>query len=379
LQHFDYARQLHGIELKQSKSKIISEHGTPLFRTLVGSSDAITQVKDLMHKVASKKVNVLLFGESGTGKEIVARNIHYYSGRGEEPFIIVNCAAQGEQFEVAFFGCVSGYKNSQEVSVGYLEKADGGTLFLDKIAEIPLDLQARLVSFLEEKAFQRLGDNKLRKVDLRIVVATNADLKQKVDVGEFREDLYYLLNVLPISLPALREHAEDIPDLLKELIIRLEHEGQQAIRLNSSAIDALKLYSWPGNVRELTNLIERLSVIHEGKIIGLNELPPEYRQNIESNKSKEQGLSGQSIDADTAADSQFNAKPASTLEEKLYLKIVTPLTVSNLEQYLKSFEKEIIETAIEDSAGVLSFAAERLEIEEESLQLKLQAFSIKLD
>jgi len=353
LQHLDYARQLHGLELKQIKSKIISEHGTPLFRTLAGTSEVISEVKELIQQVASKKLNILLLGESGTGKEIVARNIHYHSGRGDKPFVIVNCAAQGEQFDVALFGCASGYQDNREQRTGYLEKADGGTLFLDKIAEMPLALQAKLANFLEDKTVQRLGDGALQTVDLRVVVATNADLKQKVDAGEFREDLYYLLNVLPITMPALRERPEDIPELIKELVIKLEHEGQKAIRLNSSAVDVLKNYSWPGNVRELTNLVERLSVIHESKIIGLNELPPEYRKTKTGDETQEQIKKGpaenqgehESFSGDAVIDDTENAQSV-PVQEKVYLKIMKPLKAENIEAYLKSFEKEIIKTAL---------------------------------
>jgi sigma-54 specific flagellar transcriptional regulator A len=394
LQHLDYARQLHGIELKQIKSKIISEHGTPLFRTLAGNSEVITEVKDLIQQVSSKNLNVLLLGESGTGKEIVARNIHYHSGRGDKPFVIVNCAAQGEHFEVALFGCISGYQGINEQRIGYLEQADGGTLFLDKIAEMPSELQAKLANFLEEKKVQKLGDSSLKAVDIRVVVATNTDLKQKVDAGEFREDLYYLLNVLPITMPALRERPEDIPELIKELVIRLEHEGQKAIRLNSSATDVLKNYSWPGNVRELTNLVERLSVIHEGKIIGLNELLPEYRKSSSAEEILEEkendavdslGSRDKTIKANTDVELTEIAKEKetetektqSTAEpEKVFLKIMTPLKADNIEEYLNSFEKEIIETALEDAAGMKSFAAERLGLEEDVLLQKMQEFEL---
>lgn len=370
----EYARQLCGLELKQTKSKIISEHGTPLFRTLVGDSALMTQVRELIQQLAKRNINVLLLGESGTGKEIVARNIHYHSGRGEKPFVIVNCAAQGEHFEASLFGRSRSVQ--LEAGAGYLEKADGGTLFLDKVEELPLPVQARLLSFLEEKSFQRLGEIEKIHVDVRVVVATNSDLKQKVSAGEFREDLYYLLNVVPIELPALRDHNEDIPDLLTELITRLEHEGQQAVRLNSSAIDGLKLYQWPGNVRELTNLIERLSVIHEGKIIGLNELPVEYRVNSRDSTLAEadSDLTSSSAEEPTVAEVQADLKMP--LEKKSFLKIMSPLTVANLTKYLQNFEKELIQAALEDSAGIEKFAAQRLNLEEEAFQEKLQEHAL---
>tara|TARA_R110000824_G_scaffold288508_2_gene476523 strand:+ start:94075 stop:95595 length:1521 start_codon:yes stop_codon:yes gene_type:complete len=381
----EYARQLSGLELKQSKSKIISEHGTPLFRTLVGDSALMTQVRELIHQVAKRNINVLLLGESGTGKEIVARNIHYHSGRGEKPFVIVNCAAQGEQFEASLFGRSRAVQ--LEEGAGYLEQANGGTLFLDKIEEMPLSVQARLLSFLDEKSFHRLGENEKRHADVRVVVATNSDLKQKVRSGEFREDLYYLLNVVPIEMPALREHAEDIPDLLAELITRLEHEGQKAVRLNSSAIDGLKRYHWPGNVRELTNLIERLSVIHEGKIIGLTELPVEYQVKPEDMTTEGRaGIQGvktdQQIEGDaseiegeiTVAKAQADLKMP--LEKKSFLKIMSPLTADNLALYLRNFEKELLQAALEDSAGIEKFAAQRMNIDEQVLQEKLQEHAL---
>ena len=382
----EYARQLSGLELRQVKSKIISEHGTPLFRTLVGGSEIMTQVRDLLHQVAKRNVNVLLLGESGTGKEIVARNIHYHSGRGDRPFVIVNCASQGDQFEASLFGRSRGIQDDE--GAGYLEKADGGTLFLDKIHEMPVSMQARLLSFLEEKSFHRLGENEIRQVDVRVVVATNADLKEKVSAGEFREDLYYHLNVVPIELPALREHPEDIPDLLTELVTRLEHEGQQSVRLNSSAIDSLKLYHWPGNVRELTNLIERLSLIHEGKIVGLNELPVEYRvmtkeldlqggkNDPEQNTEQKKAINSADITAE-ATIAEVQADLEKPLEEKAFLKIMSPLTAENLTLYLQNFEKELILSALEDSAGIEKFAIQRLNLEEQTFQEKLQKYSIK--
>tara|TARA_R110002110_G_scaffold415821_2_gene656886 strand:- start:106230 stop:107693 length:1464 start_codon:yes stop_codon:yes gene_type:complete len=360
----EYARQLIGLQVSQTPSRIINEQGTPLFRTLVGESESISRVRELMQQVSKRNANVLLLGESGTGKEIVARNIHYHSGRGDKEFIAVNCAAEGMQFEPHFFGHSASYQDAGKEAEGYLERADGGTLFLDRVTEISPEIQARLLSFLENKNFHRLGENQIRQVDVRLVVATNEDLKEKVAQGNFREDLYYLLNVFPIYLPPLREHPEDIPTLLQELITRLEHEGLAAVRLNSRAVEALKLCQWSGNVRELTNLIERLSIIHEGKVIGINDLPPEYRNMAEDSENQQ---------------TEKIAEPEATEEKEKVpqaMKIIAPVTAENLRQYLKNFEKEMLETAMQDSGNIKKLAAARLGMDKDSFNKKILSYAL---
>jgi len=335
----------------------------------VGESPQISEVRELMQQVSKRKANVLLLGESGTGKEIVARNIHYHSGRGDRSFIAVNCAGEGEHFENHLFGHVCEAGDSDESGQGYLEKADGGTLFLDKVTEMPLAIQACLLSFLEKNSFRRKGEQKERQVDVRLVVASNVDIKQRVSQGKFREDLFYLLNMFPITLPPLREHAEDIPALIKELITRLEHEGQTAIRLSSSALESLERCEWPGNVRELTNLIERLSIINEGKVIGINDLPPEYRH----------ATTEFSANQPTWHKPKPLKKKTATLKPQAQLKIIAPLTVENLKQHLDNFEKEMLEMAIQDCSSIKQLAAERLRLDMLSFDKKLIKHGLKLE
>lgn len=370
LRLLEYARQLLGLKPMKTHSRIISDQGTPLFRTLAGDSAVIKQVRELMHQVSARKANVLLSGESGTGKEIVARNIHYHSGRGDRAFIAVNCAAEGEQFEAHLFGKTT-LTSADADGMGYLEKASGGTLFLDKITEMPLAIQARLLSFLENNSFHRVGEQRERQADVRLVVATNADLRQKVSEGRFREDLYYLLNVFPITLPPLREHTEDIPALIKELITRLEHAGQKAIGLGSSAVESLQRCAWPGNVRELTNLIERLAIIYEGRVIGVNDLPPEYRHVAESEPDQTAVVENLSDHRDTSDGQTLAVRPVQ--------RILSPLTAENLKQYLDNFEKEILETAIQDSGNYRKLAAERLNMDLMSFDRKILKHGLRVN
>jgi PAS domain S-box-containing protein len=234
------------------------------FGHIIGSSPALKQVLQQVESVAPTDANVLILGESGTGKELVARCIHDLSARKRNPLIRVNCAAvPKELFESEFFGHVRGaYTGAIKDRVGRFELAEGGTLFLDEVGEIPIDLQSKLLRVLQEGQFERLGEDRTRKVNVRVVAATNRDLLNEAKAGRFRLDLYYRLAVFPISVPPLRERREDIPALAEHFL------EQASARLNvrrpsltAAQMASLQAYAWPGNIRELQNVIERAVIL----------------------------------------------------------------------------------------------------------------------
>jgi PAS domain S-box-containing protein len=237
------------------------------YREIVGQSEPILKIVKQIDVVAPTDASVLIHGESGTGKELIARAIHQASRRAQNPLIRVNCAAiPAELFESEFFGHVRGaFTGALRDRIGRFELADGGTLFLDEIGEIPLELQSKLLRVLQEGQFERVGEERTRRVDVRIVAATNRDLRAEAEAKRFREDLYFRLNVFPIHSPALRERPMDIPQLaahfLKQVGQRLNMPGR---RLRKSDIERLQAYAWPGNIRELQNVIERALITSEG-------------------------------------------------------------------------------------------------------------------
>ncbi|WP_197473738.1 sigma-54 dependent transcriptional regulator, partial [Oleiphilus sp. HI0066] len=250
-----------------------------LFRSLVGTSRPIQEVRALMGQVADKDVSVLITGQSGTGKEVVARNLHYNSHRRNEPFVPVNCGAiPAELLESELFGHEKGaFTGAITARSGRFELAEGGTLFLDEIGDMPLNMQVKILRVLQEKTYERVGGTKTIPTDVRIIAATHKNLEEMIEEGTFREDLYYRLNVFPIEMPALKEREEDIPLLINELISRMETEKRGSIRFNSAAILSLCRHEWPGNVRELANLVERLAIMYPYDVIGVKELPQKYR------------------------------------------------------------------------------------------------------
>ena len=246
------------------------------FGEIVGQSPQIKAVRVRVHKVASSSSSVLIYGESGTGKELVARAIHYQSSRSKGPFVKVNCGALPTGLvESELFGHERGaFTSAVRRKKGKFELAEGGTIFLDEIGDVPLETQVRLLRVLQEKQFDRVGGEQPLDVDARVVVATNRPLKRMVEEGTFREDLFYRLEVIPLTLPPLRERREDIELLVKHFVQK--KCGEMNIppkRLTEEALAGLKSYPWPGNVRELENVIERTMVLVDGEEIGYHDLP----------------------------------------------------------------------------------------------------------
>ncbi len=255
--------------LREELKKTYSIHG------IVGTSDAVLNLIEVIKKVADTDTTVLLTGESGTGKSLIAKAIHFMSPRKDKAFVTINCAAIPETLlEAELFGYEKGAFTGASVSKkGKFEIADGGTIFLDEIGDMPLSLQAKILRVIQDKELERLGSEKVVKVDVRIIAATNRDLQTLVREGKFREDLYYRLNVVPIHIPPLRERREDIPLLLEHFLEHFNSKYRRKVRIAPEAVQVLMEYEWPGNVRELENTVERLVVMHEG-IIKDVDLPP---------------------------------------------------------------------------------------------------------
>ncbi len=232
-------------------------------------SPEMQKVLTLVRQVANTRATVLLLGESGTGKTLTARLIHELSPRAGKPFVKINCAALPENLlEAELFGYERGaFTGAFNSKPGRLEEADGGTVFLDEIAELSLELQAKLLRFIQEKEFERLGSTKTRRVDVRLIAATNQNLQKLVQEGRFREDLYFRLNVFPIRIPPLRERMEDLPLLINFIMRRLAREYARELVIAPEAVKLLAQYNWPGNIRELENFLERLFIVCEsGKV-----------------------------------------------------------------------------------------------------------------
>jgi transcriptional regulator with GAF, ATPase, and Fis domain len=237
------------------------------FGDLVGQSAALRHIVSQIDLVARTEASVLILGETGTGKELVAHEIHRRSARKEGPLVRVNCASiPRELFESEFFGHVRGaFTGALKDRAGRFETAEGGTIFLDEVGEIPMDIQNKLLRVLQEKRYERVGDDRTRRADVRIVAATNRDLKQTVAAGRFREDLFYRLNVFPLQVPPLRDRMDDIPVLAKHFVELSAKELKCAKpRLTRAAVTKLQNYDWPGNVRELRNVIERSVILARG-------------------------------------------------------------------------------------------------------------------
>jgi len=245
------------------------------FPNIIGESAAMKKVFSLIDKVALSDSTVLLLGESGTGKELIATTIHYQSNRKDKPIIKVNCGALPESLiESELFGHEKGaFTGAVKRRPGRFELADGGTIFLDEIADVPLAVQVKLLRVIQERTFERVGGTDTLKVDVRIIAATNRSLEEEVNHGRFREDLYYRLHVIPIMLPPLRERREDIPPLVDFFLSKCRDKLSRNIRLSEDAMNALCLHDYPGNIRELENILERCITLSEGDLIEGEDLP----------------------------------------------------------------------------------------------------------
>jgi sigma-54 specific flagellar transcriptional regulator A len=336
-----------------------SARSLELFRSLVGSSGAVRRVRRLIEQVADTDATVLILGESGTGKEVVARNIHYQSSRRYKPFVPVNCGAiPSELLESELFGHEKGaFTGAISARRGRFEMAEGGSLFLDEIGDMPLAMQVKLLRVIQEKVFERVGGNKSLNANVRIVAATHANLEESIAAGRFREDLYYRLNVFPIEMPPLRERVEDLPLLINDLISRLEHEKRGSVRMTPQAVKTLTGYPWPGNVRELANLVERLVILYPHGVVDVQDLPEKYRL----------GEALQELTDESELDFFGPVVPHQRL----------PREGLDLKDYLSQLEYLLIRQALDEADGVVAQAAKRLKMGRTTLVEKMRKYDIR--
>ncbi|MFW6337629.1 MAG: sigma-54-dependent transcriptional regulator [Alkalispirochaetaceae bacterium] len=240
---------------------------------LIGQSKAINEVRKIISQAAGSDARIMITGENGTGKELVAREIHRRSERAQKPFVEVNCAAIPDNLiESELFGHEKGsFTGAVQQRRGKFELADGGTLFLDEVADMSLSAQAKMLRVIQEMTFQRIGGEKTIEVDVRVIVATNKDIQEEIHRGRFREDLFFRLNVIPVTVPPLRERQEDVPLLLAHFLKEFSGEGTPR-RFSEEALEYLQRHPWPGNVRELKNFVERISIMSSGEVISLKEV-----------------------------------------------------------------------------------------------------------
>jgi len=366
IKHRQLIHALHLAQVYRESQTSAGKSAPMLFRSLVGHSRSITQVRKLIEQVADTDANVLILGQSGTGKEVVARNLHYYSSRRDKPFVPVNCGAiPPDLLESELFGHEKGaFTGAISARQGRFELAEGGTLFLDEIGDMPLTMQVKLLRVLQERVFERVGSNKSIKADVRIVAATHRELEEEIKEGRFREDLYYRLNVFPIEMPALKDRCDDIPLLIKELVTRMEHEQRGSVRLTPTAIAALSHYPWHGNVRELSNLMERLIIMFPYGVVDVRDLPEKFR--------------GQAVAGAQSDDLESTTAVAPMVESTdVNAAVRLPSNGLDLKEHLSQLEFSLIQQALEEADGVVAHAAKRLSMRRTTLVEKMKKYGLQ--
>jgi nitrogen regulation protein NR(I) len=326
---------------------------------IIGQSQPITDLYNVLERVADTPTTVLITGESGTGKELVARALHEKSSRKDAPFIKVNCAAiPKDLMEAELFGHERGaFTGAVASKPGRFELASGGTLFLDEIGELPTDMQVKLLRVLQESEFERVGGIKTIKVDVRLVAATNRDLKREIAQGAFREDLFYRLNVVPIALPALRERRSDIAHLVEHFIKKFNARLKKSVtHVEDAAIERLVGYGWPGNIRELENVIERAVLFTDGSTVTLADLSEELRGAPVAHRPSSSTSEAPREDAAVGS--------ADGLKEQV-------------KAAMSRLERDLIERALKQTQGNVTHAARLLKISRKGLQLKMKELGLR--
>ncbi len=324
---------------------------------IVGESTGLTDIYSVLERVADSPTTVLITGESGTGKELVARALHDHSSRKGKPFIKVNCAAiPKELIESELFGYERGaFTGAVTSKPGRFELANGGTLFLDEIGEIPVEMQVKLLRALQESEFERVGGIKTIRVDVRLVAATNRDLKKLIAAGVFREDLFYRLNVVSIRLPALRERSSDIPLLVDHFLAKFNERLKKDVKgVEGESLDLLSAYSWPGNIRELENVMERAVLFCDAQKLRVEDLPVELR--------------GISQSVAPPADGGGSGDVALPAEGGLKEHVKVAMT---------RLERDIVSRALKQTSGNVTHAARLLKISRKGLQLKMKELGLR--
>ena len=335
----------------QLKNKVIpiKIQSKVIFKDIIGRGPAMQKIFRIVEKVAGSDTTIMLNGETGTGKGLIARAIHLASGRKDKPFVQINCGATPEGLlESEFFGYRRGaFTGATSDKPGKFEMAKGGTIFLDEIGDMSADLQVKVLRVLEEGEFERVGGNETIKTDARIIAATHRDLEEEVQKGNFREDLFYRLYVIPIMLPTLKERKGDIPYLVSYFLDEFRQKKEETLtKVSDKAMKAMVNYSWPGNVRELRNLIERLVVLNEGEEILIEDLPEKIRSDSGQPSRQRVTVDGEGISFNTA---------------------------------VSEFEKALIISALEKTNWVKNKAAQLLKIKRTTLVEKIKRYNLGKD
>jgi len=329
------------LENQRLKLDLKQKHG---FDQIVGSAGCMKDVFEMTARAAKVRSTVLITGETGVGKELIAKAMHYNSERAEKPFIRVNCSAIPETLlEAELFGIEKNVASGVDQRMGKFEAADGGSIFLDEIGDMAITTQAKVLRVIQEREIERVGSHTPRKVDIRIIAATNLDLETAIEKKEFRRDLYFRLNVIVIPLPALRKRKEDIPSLVDHFLVKFCAENNLKLKtVAPEAMAILMAYAWPGNVRELENTIERMVVMSDDEALGANSIPVNIGASHETSSSLPDGL------------------------------------VSDLDSTVNDFERGIILGALERNAYRQNRAADELGISERSMWYKIKKLGISV-
>jgi sigma-54 specific flagellar transcriptional regulator A len=326
---------------------------------LIGESASIQRINQMIDQVADTNASVLILGESGTGKEVIARNIHAQSSRSHKPFVPINCGAiPADLLESELFGHEKGaFTGAISARQGRFELAEGGVIFLDEIGDMPLPMQVKLLRVLQERCYEKVGSSKSIKSDVRVIAATHRRLEGLIEEGHFREDLFYRLNVFPIDVSPLRERVEDIPLLVREVVLRMERDNRGSVRLSKKAVVMLQHYGWPGNVRELANLLERLAILYPNAVIEVKNLPEKFQ-------------SGDLIDLNPSGEEETLVATVQPNISQL------PRNGIDMKQYLTDIEISLIEQALVDTNHVVARAATMLNVRRTTLVEKMRKYEI---
>jgi sigma-54 dependent transcriptional regulator, flagellar regulatory protein len=406
------ASELNGSEAKTSNTGVVTPI-TAAVRLPTGTSTAIRDVIALIRQVAAFDSTALVLGESGTGKEVVARAIHDLSPRRGRPFVAVNCGAiPADLLESELFGHEKGsFTGAIAARKGRFEIAEGGTLFLDEIGDMSPSMQVKLLRVLQERVFERVGNHAPIRCNVRIIAATHRNLEESIARGTFREDLFHRINVFPIEMPPLRSRSEDIPLLVRDFVSHNASEGRR-LQLSQRALAALALNPWSGNVRELSNLVERLSIVCNNRVVEVRDLPPKYRP------PEDWTLEVKALDSSLCVSALDDASQAIAVEEQVCLSDDAALTVLeseafepqplepsklaptaiqaatldpfqaltllpqdglDLRAHLLSIERRLVEQALERANGTVAHAARLLGLRRTTLVEKLRKLGIAAD
>lgn len=360
-----------------------------------GTSPAVVQLRRMIEQVAAFDTTVLVLGESGTGKEVAARAVHEASPRRDGPFVAINCGAiPADLLESELFGHEKGsFTGALTQRKGRFEMAEGGTLLLDEIGDMSLPMQVKLLRVLQERSFERVGGNQTIRCNVRVIAATHRNLEQRIADGQFREDLFYRLNVFPIEMPALRERGADLPALVSTVSAQLARTGRGEVRFGAEALEALRYYPWPGNVRELTNLVERMAILHPGRTISVRDLPQRYQPSttvlLAASVAAAQapaaamvepaGVSTAAATDDIPAQDEVSAALPASAEDSLVAQDRLPEDGIDLREHIARIELNLIRDALERAGGVVAHAAQLLGLRRTTLVEKLRKYGVERD